>query len=327
MKKIVTKIYELRVYILLLIITCSIFMVKIPYYIDAPGSTINITDRIQTEEAKKTNGTINMLYVSEYEGTIATYTLAKVLKNWDISKVSDYQVSNENVDDISERNKLMLKNSFQNATFVAYHAANKKIKINGEEISVIATIIENDLEIGDVILKVENKNVETVNDIKEIITSHEVGDYISFRIRRNNKEQDIKCQVKNQDNRKIIGAVFLTNYDYDLDPKIEMKFKNSESGSSGGLMMALTIYNAISDEDIIKGRNIGGTGAIDLEGNVSEIDGIKYKIIGAARNKLDLVFVPSANYSDAIKVKKENNYNLDIVKVDTFAEALDYLRR
>ena len=32
--------------------------------------------------------------------------------------------------------------------------------------------------------------------------------------------------------------------------------------------MALSIYNAISDEDIIKGRNIAGTGTIDIDGNV-----------------------------------------------------------
>ncbi len=42
-------------------------------------------------------------------------------------------------------------------------------------------------------------------------------------------------------------------------------------------MLTLTIYNAISGEDLIKGRNIAGTGTINLDGTVGEIDGVKYK--------------------------------------------------
>ena len=91
-------------------------------------------------------------------------------------------------------------------------------------------------------------------------------------------------------------------------------------------MLTLTIYNAISEEDIIKGRNIAGTGTIASDGSVGEIDGIKYKIMGAVKNNMDLVFVPSANYDEAIKVKENNNYDIDIIKVDTFKEAVQYLQ-
>ena len=58
-------------------------------------------------------------------------------------------------------------------------------------------------------------------------------------------------------------------------------------------MLTLTIYNAISGEDLIKGRNIAGTGTINLDGTVGEIDGVKYKIMGANNSNMDIVFVPS----------------------------------
>ena len=90
-------------------------------------------------------------------------------------------------------------------------------------------------------------------------------------------------------------------------------------------MLALSIYNAITSEDITHGFKVAGTGTIDIEGNVGEIGGIKYKIMGAVRNKMDLVFVPTTNYDEAIKVKKEHNYDIDIIKVNTFEEALNYL--
>lgn len=91
-------------------------------------------------------------------------------------------------------------------------------------------------------------------------------------------------------------------------------------------MLTLTIYNAITDEDIIKGRNIAGTGTISSDGQVGEIDGIKYKIMGAAKNKMDIVFVPSANYEEAIKTKEKYNYKLNIIKVDNFSEVVEYLK-
>ena len=99
--------------------------------------------------------------------------------------------------------------------------------------------------------------------------------------------------------------VIITEYDYDISPKIDIKFKNSESGSSGGLMLTLTIYNAICDEDIIKNRKIAGTGTISNDGTVGEIDGVKYKIMGAAREKVDVVFVPTANYEEAVMVNSK----------------------
>ena len=90
-------------------------------------------------------------------------------------------------------------------------------------------------------------------------------------------------------------------------------------------MMALSIYTKISDNDIVKGRKIAGTGTIEADGTVGEIDGIKYKIMGASKNKIDIVLVPSANYKEAIEVKEKYNYDIEIVKIDTFSDAIKYL--
>jgi len=110
---------------------------------------------------------------------------------------------------------------------------------------VIATTNDNGLEIGDIILTVDNIECEEVEDIKSIIKSKEVGDTVKFKILRDDKEKEVESKVLFEDNSKVIGVVIITEYDYDLDPEINIKFKNSESGSSGGLMLTLTIYNAI----------------------------------------------------------------------------------
>lgn len=315
--------YKFIIVLILLVLFCT---VKLPYYIMTTGGTINITDRVEMEGYQKDDkGSINMLYVSEYDATPFSYLMAK-LRGEEINSNKDRQISNESVSEINKRNKIMRDNSLDTAIIVAYKEAGKTINIKSQKNIVMAKTNDNDFEVGDIILSANDIVCEDVNKIREIISNSNENDIIKFKVLRDEKEITINAKVVTEDDRKIIGIIITTNYEYDLDPEINIKFKNSESGSSGGLMLTLTIYNAVTDEDLIKGRNIAGTGTINLDGTVGEIDGVKYKIMGAHNNNMDIVFVPSANYEAAINVKNKYNYNMEIIKVDTFNEVLEYLR-
>ena len=122
-----------------------------------------------------------------------------------------------------------------------------------------------------------------------------------------------------------IGIMIVTNYKYKTDDDLDINFRSGEGGSSGGLVLSLGIYSKITGIDLLKGRNIAGTGTIDIDGNVGEIDGIKYKIAGAVRKHMDVILVSPYNYEEAKKVIKENNYDIELVKVSTFKEAINYL--
>lgn len=327
MKKIINFIKQDIWFIISLIIIVVLFNIKLPYYIDVSGGTIDISNRITTENRNnKINGSLNMLYVTEYEATIPTYLLSYLFKDWKVEKVSDVQVNNEDMEEIYERNRIMLDNSISNATYVAYTSANKNIEVKDKISYVIATTKDNGIKIGDIITKVNDKEINSTSEIKEIISNQEVGNTIKLTVKRNNKEKEINVKVSEEKGQKIIGVVIMTNYKYNLDPEINIKFKKSESGSSGGLMMALSIYSVIADDDIVKGRNIAGTGTIDLEGNVGKIDGIKYKLMGAVKNKMDVVLVPEGNYEEALEVKKEKKYDIEIVSIKTFNDAIEYLK-
>lgn len=313
-------------FLLLMILIVLFFNIRLPYYIMAPGGTINITDRVVMEDYKKdNNGSINMLYVSEYEGTPASILMAK-LRNYDIESNKERQISNESVKEINRRNTIMRDNSLDIATMVAYRESGKEITIKEKKNIVIARTLDNGLEVGDIILSVDGMSCDDVSEIKKVINRKGEGEYVTFKILRNNKEKEIKSKIVLSENTKVVGVVIITEYDYDISPKIDIKFKNSESGSSGGLMLTLTIYNAINDEDIIKNRKIAGTGTISSDGTVGEIDGVKYKIMGAAREKVDVVFVPTANYEEAVMVNNKYKYNLNIVRVDSFKETIEYLK-
>lgn len=324
MKKILTKLKEYKIYIIVLIASAIIFNIKLPYYVMAPGDIIPIDNRIETTSKKESTGNINLLYVTEYEGTVSSVVMSFLMKNWDLEKLEEVQLSNETPEEIKLRNKVMLDNSIQNAIFVAYNKAGKQINITNKKNIIIGLTDNKDLKIGDEILSANNILVEDITTLKEIINKSNINDIIELKIKRNNQELTYQVPVIEKNNMKMLGIVMITNYEYELDPEINIKFKDSEGGSSGGAMMSLSIYNAITDEDITKGLKIGGTGTIDINGNVGEIDGVKYKIMGAIKNDLDIVFVPSANYEDAIKAKGKNK--IKIVSVDTFDEIINYLK-
>ena len=314
-------------FIISLIIIFIVFNVKLPYYINMPGGTIKINDRIECDNCNDINGSLNMLYVSEVVATIPTYLFSYVIPNWDLESIKAQQINNETVEEINSRNKLMLDSSIDSAMYVSYKEAGKYIKVKDKRSYVVTVMFDNNLLIGDEILEVDNNKIEDISDIKKIILDKNVGDSLDFKVKRNNKDINVNVEVREKDNNKIIGAVIITDYDFEVDPKINIKFRKSESGSSGGLMMALSMYTKISDDDIVKGRKIAGTGTISSDGAVGEIDGIKYKIIGAVRDNMDIVLVPSGNYKEAIDVVKKNKYNIKIVEVKTFKDAINYLKK
>lgn len=327
MKKIKKYIKDNYLFIISCLILIFLFNYHLPYYINMPGGTIKVNDRIECKKCSDINGSLNMLYVTEYEATVPTYLLSLVIPNWDLERISEQQISNETPEDIYNRNRLMLENSVDNAIYVAYTNSNKEINVKSKKNIVIATTKNNGLNIGDEVLKINGKEIENIEEIRNIIQNSAVNKKLLFKVLRNNKEEDIQVKVIKQNSKKMIGAVITTDYDYELDPKIKLKFRSSESGSSGGMMLALSIYTKINDQDIIKGRKIAGTGTIDYEGNVGKIDGIKYKIMGAHKDKMDIVLVPKENYKEAISVAEKNHYKLKLVKVETFKDVIDYLSK
>ena len=320
MKRFIKENIKPLIFMIILIIVVN---VELPYYIEAPGGTINLTERID-ENYNKKNGSLNMLYVTEYKGNIVTVLLSKIIKAWDLYEISNQQVSDEDANDIYIRNKVMLENSIQNATLVAYKEANKKIEIKETKNIVIATTKDNGIEIGDEIIEVDNTPVIDITTIKKYLETKKENDIVKIKIKRNGKTKEIPITL---DKTKVIGIAMITNYEYETEDELNINFKSGEGGSSGGLVLALGIYSEITGIDLLKGRNIAGTGTIDALGNVGEIDGVKYKIAGAVKNKMDVILVSPYNYEEAKKVIKENNYKIELVKVSTFKEAIEYLTK
>ena len=119
-KEIFLKNYRFLIFLVLIFI---IFTIRLPYTIEAPGGYINVTKRIEMDNAYTSKGSFNMAYVSEVSATLPTLFYAWLNPNWDISKNEDILLENETIDDLLFRNKLALKEANNNAIMVAYRKA------------------------------------------------------------------------------------------------------------------------------------------------------------------------------------------------------------
>ncbi len=328
--KILKFLKENILFIIILVVSYFIFSFPLPYYVEAPGGIIDISKRIEVKNNYKVKGSINMAYVSEGDANVFSYILAKLNKNYDLIKKEEVIASNETEKDSNIRGKLMLDEANDNAIIVAYKKANKTLKIKSTDIYItyIFEEAQNNFKVGDRIIEVEGKKVSTKTDINNIINNHNIGDKLNFVVINNDKKENRYATIINYDNIKMIGIGLSYKRNIDMNPKVKFNLKPNEYGSSGGLMMSLAIYNYLVKEDITKGLKIAGTGTIDENGNVGEIDGIKYKLKGCVNNKVDIFFVPYGdNYKDALKYKEKEKYDIKIIPVKTFDDVLDYLNK
>lgn len=310
------------------IIIVILFFYELPYVIYTPGGIVNLEERIVVDgEEDVTAGSLNMSYVSLVKGTIPMLLLSFVVPNWDILPSEEITREDESVDELLELEKLYMKSSIDNATILAFREAGKELNITREvnNIIYIADEAETDLEMYDKLLSVDGKNLATIDELRAYVNTLNEGDTVSILVNRDGKEKECSAKIYNTSDGLKVGISFLTTYEYETTPEIEVTTKNSESGSSGGLMLSLAIYNAIADEDITKGRTIVGTGTIDINGNVGEIDGVKYKLLGANKNNAEIFLCPMENYEEALEVKEEYDLDVEIHGVATFSEALEYL--
>lgn len=311
--------------IIIIVIFAILAFFPLPYVITGTGGVDNLETRIEITNEYKSKGSINAAYVSEYKASPLMYLYAKIMK-YDIDKTSEYLYDNETMTDDYNRNRILFDTSLSNSIFLAYTRAEEKIDIKSSDKYVIYKLKEADtnLKIGDKIISIDGIDVSKLESFEDLFKNKQVGDKISIKVINDNKVYDRYAYVIKYDDELLLGISLAFSYNFNVDTKYYIKSYKG-LGPSGGLMTSLYIYNLLEKEDLTNGYKIAGTGTINLDGKVGEIGGIKYKIMGANKEKVDIFFVPKENYEEALKTVKDNNYSMKLVMVETFDEAVEYL--
>ncbi len=317
-------------FIIIFIILYIILNFPLPYYIHTTGGLINVSDKVSIKDEYLSSGSLNLTYVTEIRGNLLSCFLSYLLPNWDLLNANEIYYEHETYEEKEFRNHLLLNEANQNAIKVAFIAAGKDFNVNQKKhfVVYIDKNANTNLKIGDQILSVNGISINKLDDYINIVQSNKLGDILTLEIiDKDNKKNSKYIEIIELNNKKVSGIYFVTQYEYTTNPKVNFSFKESESGPSGGLMMALAIYNKLVNNDITNGKKIVGTGAIDSEGNVNEVSGIEYKLKGAVKEEANIFLVPQGNnYEEAILLKNKNNYDIIIIPIITFNDALNYLK-
>ena len=319
---------EVVSFFLPIIITISL-LIPVPYYVKMGGGTINLNDEISIEGEKEEKGSLEALYVREAKGIVLTYLLSYIVPSFEKEKIENTVINEEDEDAYNYRERLYFTTSLDSATKVAFEKAGKEVKISSSRFLVIYIdkSSKTNLEVGDEILKIEGEKVDSYDKMASLISKNQNKKQIKITVKRDDKEIETSNQLINMDNEKKLGVVISNEIKYTSDPKVDFAFNGRQAGPSGGLMIALTIYNKLTDEDITKGKKVVGTGTIDTLGNVGEIGGIKHKLMAADSKNADIVFVPKENYKEAKQIKDKKNYNFELVSISNFDDAIEYLNK
>ena len=313
----------LLIYVILIIL----FTVPINYQIYTPGGTIDISKRIKIDNDYDLSGSFNLTYVSGKKGIIPLVLLSYVIPSWDLEPISNLQIENESYDEIISRQQLYLKSGVQNSIINAFNEANIDIGLSNPKL-VVMYVLENadtDLKVKDEIKEINGVSVSSFEELSNELSKYDENDTLEIKVIRNNKTVITTSKLKEIENKKILGIVVTTFYDFDTEPSVEFVYKNSESGSSGGLMNALYIYSIITNQDLTKGDKIAGTGTLEIDGTVGEIDGLKYKIMGAVRNKADVFITGPNNIEEARNIIEKNNYDIELIEAETLNDIINKL--
>lgn len=304
---------------------------KVDYSITAPAYNDNIEDTIKIPSDYETAGTFHTTSVISIDRiSLLQKWLGDTLKTVDVDEIPSYYYDTT-PSELWVMSRLMKDDSLQSSLIVGISKANIPITYtNYRTIYLTYNHLSQDtLEVGDYILSINGNT-----DIDLAISESVCDEYATFDILRDGEELTFEVFKNEMDDGTCKFGIYLGEFSEIIETDALFQLIDSNTGGpSGGLMQSLYIYNELTEQDYSLGLKIGGTGTIDLDGNVGYIGGVRQKIITAIKNDIDIFFVPYLddeyeydNYLLAVEALNEFDSDMILVGVSTLDEAIEYLR-
>jgi PDZ domain-containing protein len=322
-----------------------LFPFDVPYYSFSPGPVNDVSDFVEVPNAStEGSGELFFLTVSLKEVNVIEYLGALLDGEVDLSPRENVRPVGVSQESLRQQNLALMRNSQDSAKFVALTQLGYDVTLTGSG-ALIQGIVEGSAAVdllfeGDVIVAVDGKPVQFVDEAVAEIGGRVPGDEVTLSIRRavvpdNEVEsfdvtvvlgpyraEDEDGNIIDEPERGMVG-VLLTNAETDTVFPIDIEIDSQNiGGPSAGLMFTLEIMNQLTEEDLTKGRAIAGTGTISRDGRVGAIGGIKQKVYGAIDAGADYVLVPSSNVPDALEAAGDD---ITVIEVATIEDALSFL--
>ncbi|WP_080874851.1 SepM family pheromone-processing serine protease [Oceanobacillus timonensis] len=310
---------------------------QLPYYIQKPGGADALDPIVEVDGGYPSEGEMHLVTISGMQATPILYAAALVLPHQEILPLDQVFPEGMSQEDYMEAQLQVMESSQEAATVVAYEAADKEIDIDFKGVYVVAAVdglpAEGKLESGDRIIGIDDAEVNESQDLLDYIDGKESGDTVTVVYERDDEEHTVDLDLApldDEESRVGVGINLVTDREVTVQPETRFSSGNI-GGPSAGLMFSLEIYDQLTEDDLTGGKQIGGTGEIDYEGNIHRIGGIDKKVVASDKEDVDIFFAPNeggqedSNYEVAAETAESIGTDMEIVPVDDFQDAVDYL--
>lgn len=314
---------------LALVVTAAL-LVPMPLVETAPGTATSIPPLIEIDDADTTDidGDLALLTVF-----LRQPTLYETLQAWaspvrEIDALEQVFPPGVDRDEYFRVQRRQFTRSFDIAAAVGVDAAGREVDLGTA--AYVAQVLpggpsDGTLEPGDRFVTVEGERLDTSEELLDVVVGARSGDELEVTVERGERTLGLTVtagQVAGMEQPGLGVLVETVANDIELPFAVEMSRKTTIGGPSAGLMIALTVYDLLDEENLVAGRQIVGTGTISAEGRVGRIGGIEEKVEAAEQAGATLMLVPADQLTRAQSVADD----LEVVGVATLDEALAALR-
>ncbi|MBN2112994.1 MAG: PDZ domain-containing protein [Acidimicrobiia bacterium] len=309
----------------------ALWPLKVPYFAVAPGPVEEVADLITVDDVTvyPPNGDLFLLTVGLREVNVFEFVEAELDPRVDLVGRDVIRPPGVTQEQQTRSNLEAMDQSIDAAVYVALTRLGYEIGFTGEGVVINEVVAgspaDGVLQVGDIISRINDTRVLTVDDASNEIRSYQIGDTIRMSGLRSEQPLEVEITLAphpDLEGSPMVGVVLDTvNLDLDLPIDLQVDSRNI-GGPSAGMMYALTVLDLLTEEDLAKGHRIAGTGTISVDETVGAIGGVRQKVFAARSVGAEYVLVPTDNYEEALGAAGKD---IEVVAVGTLQDALDFL--
>ncbi|MDH5100306.1 PDZ domain-containing protein [Lactobacillus kefiranofaciens] len=310
------------------------------YYIESPGEAVAVNQFIKSKNKKPANFYLVTVSVTSRPASILEY-LWSYIRPYSECVPSKELLGGQTSAQYNELQNWYMETSQQNAIYYAAKKAGKKhsLKYLGVYVMEVQkkSSFKHKLQIGDTVLGANGRRFHSTEEMMTYLRKQKIGSKVTISVLRGKQKKHFTgriVKVKGT-NKPGIGIQLVEHVTVKTTPKLTIN-AGEIGGPSAGLMFTLESYEVFTKQNLSKDHKIAGTGTISPTGKVGIIGGVDKKVVAASRAGAEVFFAPTdntsvkasqTNYAVAKRTAKKIHTKMKIVPVDTFDDALHYLKK
>ena len=326
-------------FILVVALIAAVFLVPVNAVIEAPGPTWNVLDngsssdqdvlKVSGTETYPTEGALRMTTVSVSGCPGHPVTTADLIAAWfsaDKRIVDRDEVcpQDQSAEQVEETGKAQMTASQDSAVIAALVETGKAGAMHLTVTEVTEQQTSTEIQAGDVLETITPQGGQTTtlasfSQLRELMTTIPEGTRVTLGVRRGDQKASAALTtIAPQEG--TTGSLLGLSLKISVDSPVEATFGLSDvGGPSAGMMFALGVVDEITPGSLTGGKDISGTGTIDMTGQVGPIGGIQQKMAGARESGSTFFLAPASNCNE---VKGHEPKDMQVFAVNTLHEAV-----